>query len=145
MSDAHGHGPSSPTPGGFDNELNYRAIWRFTIFVAAVTLVAIVLMWGLSSALKKDIADRQPPPPVLAGARTQPLPPAPRLQTNPPIALTELRERENAVLTSYAWVDREKGTARIPVDRAIDILAVKGLPVPPTATPGPPPAPGEAK
>ncbi len=145
MSDAHGHGPSAPTPGGFDNELNYRAIWKFTIFVAAVTLVAIVLMWGLSSALKKDIAGRQPPPPVLAGARTQPLPPAPRLQTNPPIVLNELRERENAVLTSYAWVDREKGIAQIPVDRALEILAAKGLPVPPTATPGAAPAAGAAK
>ena len=144
MSDPHGGGPSAPTPGGYDNELNYRAIWKFTIFVAAVTLAAIVLMWGLSSALKKDIAGRQPPPPVLAGARTQPLPPAPRLQPNPPKDLAELRERENAVLGAYAWVDREQGTAQIPVDRALDILAAKGLPVPPTATPGPAPASGTA-
>jgi hypothetical protein len=145
MSDAPGHGPSTPTPGGFDNELNYRAIWKFTIFIAAVTLAAIGLMWVLASALKKDIADRQAPPPVLAGARTQPLPPAPRLESNPPKDLAEFRQRENAVLDTYAWVDKEKGAARIPVDRAIDILSAKGLPVPPTATPGPAPTPGAAK
>ena len=145
MSDAPGAGPSAPTPGGFDDELNYRAIWKFTIFVAAVTIAAIVLMWGLSKGLKKEIADSQPPPPVLAGARTQPLPPAPRLESNPPKNLAELRERENAVLNAYAWVDRETGTAQIPVDRALDILAEKGLPVPPTATPGPAPATGAAK
>ena len=145
MSDAHGHGPSVPPPGGIDDELNYRAIWKFTIFVAVVTLAAIALMWGLSSALKKDIADRQAPPPVLAGARTQPLPPDPRLQANPPKDLSELRERENAVLATYAWVDQEKGIAQIPVDRALDILAAKGLPVPPTATPGPAPAAGVSK
>jgi hypothetical protein len=145
MSDGRGHGPSGPPPGGIDDELNYRAIWKFTIFIAAVTLVAIVLMWGLSSALKKDIAERQPPPPVLAGARTQPLPPAPRLEENPPKDLAELRARENAVLESYAWVDKQKGTAQIPVDRAIDILSERGLPVPPTATPGPAPSAGAAK
>ncbi len=31
-------------------------------------------------------------------------------------------------LNTYAWVDKDAGVVRIPVDRAIDLLAQKGLP-----------------
>ena len=31
-------------------------------------------------------------------------------------------------LNTYGWVDRKAGVAHIPVDRAIDILAKRGLP-----------------
>ncbi|HJT82219.1 MAG TPA: hypothetical protein VJ719_13570 [Chthoniobacterales bacterium] len=31
------------------------------------------------------------------------------------------REQDHASLTSYAWVDKNKGTVRIPIDRAIEI------------------------
>ena len=34
-------------------------------------------------------------------------------------------------MTSYAWIDRAAGVAQIPVDRAIEIVAERGLPVPP--------------
>ena len=39
-----------------------------------------------------------------------------------------LTEEEKAVLESYAWVDRSAGLARIPIDRAMEIAASKGLP-----------------
>ena len=41
-----------------------------------------------------------------------------------------MREEERDRLSSYGWVDRKAGIARIPVDRAIEILAKKGLPTP---------------
>jgi hypothetical protein len=31
-------------------------------------------------------------------------------------------------LSSYGWVDREAGIVRIPIDRAMDLLAERGLP-----------------
>ena len=34
-----------------------------------------------------------------------------------------LEEIEKTVLTTYDWVDQEKGLARIPIKRAIEILA----------------------
>lgn len=40
-----------------------------------------------------------------------------------------LRPGEDKVLHSYGWVDEKKGIARIPIDRAIDIIAQQGLPV----------------
>jgi hypothetical protein len=32
-------------------------------------------------------------------------------------------------LSTYGWVDRQNGTARIPIERAMDIIAEQGLPV----------------
>ena len=63
----------------------------------------------------------------------QALPPEPRLQAEPKIELKDLRESEDLILSSYGILDPEKGIARIPIDKAIDIVAGKGLPSNPTA------------
>jgi hypothetical protein len=52
----------------------------------------------------------------------------PRLQPDPPRQKAELRVYEDNLLTTYDWIDQEGRVARIPVDRAIDILATAGLP-----------------
>src|SRR5207247_10197384 len=57
--------------------------------------------------------------------------PGPKLSVNPGQDLQTMRAAEDAALKSYEWVDREKGIVRIPVDRAIEILAQKGLPARP--------------
>ena len=38
-------------------------------------------------------------------------------------------KKQNETLSSYDWVDQKNGVARIPIDRAIDLLAERGLPV----------------
>jgi hypothetical protein len=67
--------------------------------------------------------------------------PQPRLQESPPVDLVGMMREERARVSSYGWVDKKAGIARIPVDRAMDILAQKGLPrvVAPPPTPGAPP------
>ena len=35
--------------------------------------------------------------------------------------LQELRGKEHTTATTYAWVDREKGVVRIPIERAIEL------------------------
>ena len=35
---------------------------------------------------------------------------------------------EDSVLNHYGWVDPERGVVRIPIDRAIDVIATRGLP-----------------
>jgi hypothetical protein len=63
--------------------------------------------------------------------------PQPRLQKTPPIDLMGMKREEGARISSYGWVDKKAGIARIPVDRAMEILAQNGLPKvaapPPTA------------
>jgi hypothetical protein len=56
------------------------------------------------------------------------LPPAPRLQVFPSQDLKQMRQTTEVVLNSYHWVDKEAGVVGIPVDRAMQILAEKGLP-----------------
>lgn len=58
--------------------------------------------------------------------------PTPRVQTddgNQDIA--DLHAREDLLLDNYTWIDQSKGTVRIPIERAMEIIAQKGLPVAP--------------
>jgi len=56
------------------------------------------------------------------------LPPEPRLQADPVSDLHRMREAEDNVLQTYGWVDKNAGVVRIPVARALDLLAERGLP-----------------
>jgi hypothetical protein len=47
--------------------------------------------------------------------------------------VADLHAREDLLLDNYTWVDQSKGTVRIPVDRAMEIIAQQGLPVAPAA------------
>ena len=58
------------------------------------------------------------------------MPPAPRLEALPLKTLEQVRHRESDLLHSYGWVDRDAGIARIPIDRAMAILAGRGWPAP---------------
>jgi hypothetical protein len=67
--------------------------------------------------------------------------------------LKDLREEDAKALTSYAWIDKNKGTVRLPIERAMELTAVdlakkKPMAAGPIATPIPeasaapnPPAP----
>jgi hypothetical protein len=67
------------------------------------------------------------------------------LQNYPFQDIKELRQNDKPLLGTYEWIDKSSGTVRIPVDRAMDLLAERGLPYrkagQPSATP-PKPAPG---
>ena len=54
------------------------------------------------------------------------LPPEPRLQVNPPVDLIRLRDIENVQLNNYSWIDPAAGKVRIPITRAMTILAERG-------------------
>lgn len=58
--------------------------------------------------------------------------PTPRVQLddgNEDVA--DLHLREDLLLNHYSWIDRSKGEVRIPIERAMEIIAQKGLPVAP--------------
>jgi hypothetical protein len=52
--------------------------------------------------------------------------PEPRLQSDPAGELRELQAQQRQQLEGYAWIDREHGLVRIPVARAMEILARRG-------------------
>jgi hypothetical protein len=55
--------------------------------------------------------------------------PAPVLEYNERIQFTSEVAKQDRVLGSYDWVDKNNGVVRIPIDRAIDLVAERGLPV----------------
>jgi len=126
---------------GVDSELNFKAVAVSVVVLAAVCIAAFALMWGVAVWQKKRLVSQDPPPPVLAEARVKTLPAGPLLQNDPEKDLKTLRAREDAVLSSWAWADPAHTHARVPADRALEIVAAKGFPprsAPPTA---PAPAP----
>jgi hypothetical protein len=58
--------------------------------------------------------------------------PTPRLETDDGNQdLADLHGREDLLLEHYSWIDRGKGTVRIPIERAMELIAQRGLPVAP--------------
>jgi len=51
---------------------------------------------------------------------------APRLAVHPRDDLARFRGAEEDVLHGYAWIDRDHGVVRIPIERAMEILAKQG-------------------
>jgi hypothetical protein len=70
-------------------------------------------------------------------AATAPTPPAPALEAKSGQTSNPYRTAEERKLNSYAWVDRSAGVVRIPIDRAMDLTAQRGLAArpAPSATP----------
>jgi hypothetical protein len=98
------------------------------ILLAAAALVVVLALvsgglWLLLDHYRARAARLGPPPSPLAGEYGRRLPPEPRLQAAPLKDLEALRAEEDALLQGYAWVDRQAETVRIPIGRAIELLA----------------------
>lgn len=114
---AIGHEPSS---------VNLRAVlWIAVALVAGGVVVGLALL--LLTSYFTERAQRADVP-ISPLASAQPLPPAPRLEVNPVADWQQLRATAEARLNSYGWADRGAGVVRMPIDRAMDLLAQRGLP-----------------
>jgi hypothetical protein len=114
-------------PGHEASEVNVRAISSFGVGLFLGVIVAAFLMWFLFDQLVKRDAAHETPPEPMEAANPKKEPPEPRLQVTPPIDLQKFRAAEEEKLNSYGWVDPEKGVVRIPVSRALDLVAKDGL------------------
>jgi hypothetical protein len=127
-------------PGHESNRIGLRGL---VIFAVALALT-IVLVQAVLGLVMERVAHREKPvdafdPGRLAIEVDQF--PNPRLQQNPMAELDQMNKEERRRIESYGWIDRKAGIARIPVDRAIAILARTGLPkvAAPAPVPGAPP------
>jgi hypothetical protein len=58
--------------------------------------------------------------------------PTPRLLTDDGDQdVADLHAREDLLLSNYSWIDQSKGTVRIPIEQAMQLIAQRGLPVAP--------------
>lgn len=67
---------------------------------------------------------------------------APLLETDERTQFNDFLMKQEQELNSYGWVDEKSGVARIPIERAMDLTAQRGLPVLP-AIGGKPPVAGQ--
>jgi hypothetical protein len=64
--------------------------------------------------------------------------PSPRVQRDDGLQdMADLHAREDLLLEHYTTIDGQPGKVRIPIERAMEILAQRGLPVAPAAQAGP--------
>jgi hypothetical protein len=61
--------------------------------------------------------------------------PQPQLEKTPILELKAVRDAEDQTLTTYGWVDRQKGVVRIPIAQAMNLVVKKGLPARSAAPP----------
>jgi hypothetical protein len=157
----NGHGPEGHRNEEVDTSLGYEAsdvkvtgILVFIVSMGIFVVVTAVTCYGIGKVLNahlnredgpnskwtQTVDIRQlgnlPSNPEMqnkVAQMTQSFP-TPRVQLddgNQDVA--DLHAREDILLDNYTWVDQGKGSVRIPIERAMEIIAQKGLPVAPAA------------
>ena len=116
-------------------DIDIFQIGSYGVGLVVLCAVVVLMMWGMFAWLAKRDAAAKPAGPL--AKERQLLPPEPRLQgvpkpQEPHVELKDLSASENAILESYGWVDSAKGTVRVPISTAIEMVAAKGLPSKPT-------------
>lgn len=138
MSDSAKHGK---TNGGFERQdLSPAALIYFFISLAVFIVVSIFLLKGFFAYLDyREKASEVPVNPLVkhvpedtrhvAPGYPQTAFPNPRLETDERTQLGDFLLNQDNILYSYGWVDEKAGIAHIPIERAMDLLVQRGLPV----------------
>ena len=84
----------------------------------AAVLLVLAAVWGLNAVYDREVPSRTLPAPEQF--------PSPRVQTHQTEQLQELLAAQRRQLTGYAWADQNKTLVRIPIERAMDIIAQRG-------------------
>jgi hypothetical protein len=106
-------------------DVNARNLLWLGAGLCAMILLAALSMKLLFGYYSTHQPSAQPASLLEAGPE---LPPQPRLQIHEHVDLGKKLAADQSVLNNYGWVDRNAGVVRIPIDRAIDLLAQCGLP-----------------
>jgi hypothetical protein len=119
-----------------------RVVLAFLVSLALATALVLLVLWGMFGYFRNVSARRGPlPSPEMYGSA--PNIPAPKLQPDPVADYHMYQLTDHEILTSYGWVDQKSGVARIPIDRAMDLLVQRGLPWKAPRTGPPPTGPNE--
>ena len=122
-------------------DLAPRPILLFLLSLAVGCVLVYFVLRGMYSYLDSYESHHQPvqhplAQPAAADTRVV-LPgevvkfPQPRLETDERREIHDFREREEQTLNSYGWVDQSGGVMHIPIDRAMQLVAQRGLPTRP--------------
>jgi hypothetical protein len=146
------HHESSDVPVG-------TLLWFIVIFIVFSVITYFVVLLFYKALVKAEQQRMDPPRTAVARPASADVPqnqpllqPFPKVDAKgveippqadtPVVDMDDMRKTEHARLTSYGWVDRERGTVHMPIQVAKELmaarLAVQGqlgtAPVPATAT-----------
>jgi hypothetical protein len=116
-------------PGFEQSDVNVVAVGKVAIALVLVTILAMALLVGVFNYFKTQEGGE-----AVSIDPTKVFP-EPQLEKTPIPDLKAIREAEDQSLTTYGWVDQQKGTVRIPISKAMDMVVAKGLPVRAAAPP----------
>lgn len=124
------HKPDPHLPAGerdyADRDIPVGKIMLSGLYITIFTVLSFVGIRFLF--LHFDRSHDQARQAVSAYVGQRVLPPEPRLQVDEPRTWEQQLAIEKAQTEHYAWVDQVGGVVRIPVERAMEIVAQKGLP-----------------
>lgn len=135
------HPANSNGNGGYERQdIGVAGVLYFLLGLLVAGVFIFFLVDGIYSYLdKRSAAEQAPVNPLVTNAPedTRLIPkdypqtefPNPRLETDERGQLNSIRLQEEETLASYGYVDKNAGTIRIPIDRAMDLIAQRGLPV----------------
>jgi hypothetical protein len=121
-----------PTPPGAKHEhtdIDPSIGYKFASWLLVAMLISAGIVYGAFRLFERQeraagtLAQKYP---LAAGVHKDP--PTPNLQNQPFKDIYLLRQEETEKLTSYAWVDKEGGVTRIPIDRAMEVMLQRGFP-----------------
>ena len=152
--------------GHEESDINVKAIFGFAVFLFIGGLVSHVGLWIMygyldrmaekrdagvttpvqiqmearatekKSALSGQVGEKHAETSKEVLQRLQAQFPSPRLQDDDVRDMHMLRANEDRLLNGYSWIDKNSGAVRIPVARAMEVLAERGLPNVVAETPG---------
>ena len=120
-------------------ELEPAGVSLRPVLFGAVASVVLVLgaIWALNAVYDRQVPNRALPTPEQFSR--------PRVQTHQDEELHELLAEQRRRLTGYAWADQSRTLVRIPIERAMEIMAQRGAKAyAPLLPPGPATAGPEA-
>ena len=124
-------------------DVKLRPLVVFTAGITVLGLASYLIIYVLFQMFSSQQASRDVA--LAPSSLTRPaapgeerLPPEPRIQVDAAADFRTLHAEEDAILTTYGWVDRNAGVVRLPIDVAMKLVLQQGLPArqPDTASPG---------
>jgi hypothetical protein len=135
------HPANSTSNDGYERQdIGISGVLYFLLGLAVAGLLVYFVVDGLYHYLdKRSEAEQTPVNPLVTNAPAdtrhiakdypQSAFPSPRLEEDERGQLNGIRLKEEQTLSTYDWIDKNAGTVRIPIDRAMDLIAQRGLPV----------------
>jgi hypothetical protein len=130
MATEHRHEENIPVERsqGYERRDAYvPGLLQFAFWMAVVLAITLVGMrWTYSYFKRTSPLGETTSPMVKPTDRI--IPPAPLLQAHPHQELVDFCSAQQKEVTTYGWVNQQGGIVRIPIDRAMDLIATRGLP-----------------